>query len=62
MQANPLRNDFSIIFGSGPICNVRAEVRLTPDQARRIADTILADLEGWAERVAKVQKAMGART
>lgn len=30
VQANPYRNDFQIIFASGPICNVRAEVNLTP--------------------------------
>lgn len=59
VQANPLRNDFQFIFASGPNCNVRAEASLTPDQAERVARTILADLEGWDERVAKVRAACG---
>ncbi|MGD9882950.1 MAG: hypothetical protein AB7F22_33720 [Reyranella sp.] len=59
VQANPYRGDFSIIFASGPNCTVRAEVILTPDQAERIARTIIADLEGWDEQVAKTRAAMG---
>lgn len=58
VQANAYRGDFSLIFASGAAANVRAEVILTPDQAERVARQILADLDGWAEQVAKVQAAM----
>ncbi|MFO1158495.1 MAG: hypothetical protein U1E60_06625 [Reyranellaceae bacterium] len=51
-----------MIFASDPKCNVRAEVTLSPDQAERIARTILADLDRRAERAAEVQAAMGVAT
>ena len=56
--SNPMRETFELHFMAGPTGNhgnVRAEVILTPDQAQRLAATILSDLRGWAERVAKTQ-------
>lgn len=58
VQANALRGDFSLIFASGAACTVRTEVTLTPDAAERLARTILADLDGFAERCGKVAAAM----
>lgn len=59
---NPVRNEFEIFFVSGPRegnGNVMVQVRLKPDQARRIATQVLAELEGWPEQVAKAQAAFG---
>lgn len=61
--ANPVRNEFELFFLAGPSGggdgNVMAQIRLNPDQAERVARQILADLEGWAETVAKAQAAFG---
>lgn len=62
VQANPYAERFEMHFAAGPTGqdgNVRADIFLTAEQAGRIARQILADLEGWDERVAKVQAAMG---
>jgi len=62
VQANAYAERFELHFAAGPTGrhgNVFAQIFLTPDQARRIAETILADLDGFAERCDKVQNAMG---
>lgn len=59
---NPVLNDFEIFFVSGPRegnGNIMVQVRLNPDQARRVAQQLLAELEGWPEQVAKAQAAYG---
>jgi hypothetical protein len=59
---NPVRDEFEFFFTAGPTGgngNVMVQVRLKPDQARRIATQILAELEGWSEQVGKAQAAFG---
>lgn len=59
---NPVRNEFEVFFVSGPRegnGNIMVQVRLKPDQARRIATQILAEMEGWSEQVATAQAAFG---
>lgn len=62
MLPNPVRNEFELFFVSGPRegnGNIMCQIRLKPDQARRIALQILAEMEGWKEQVDKAQAAFG---
>lgn len=61
LLANPYAEHFELHCMAGPTGtngNVRAEIKLTADQARRLATQILHDLDGWDEKVAKIQGAM----
>lgn len=59
VEANPVLNVIMLYCSAGPRggdgSNITCQIAFAPDQAERIARTILADLVGFADKVAKMQ-------